>query len=566
MRRTMLAPILLPLLLLSLAACGAAPTAEAPVATSDRLQEANRLLGEEKPGEAEVLLETVVGEEPENGQAWFLLGRARLDSRQYQDALAAARRAEELGAGAAGQVVLMAQAGLGDLEGAAETFSAVLERPMQDLSGLRLFAEAEALRADPRFAVLFPEEFDDPFTEGAAVIHDWHGEGPGWEFGWEARNVGDVDGDGVSDAVVSAPAHPPAGDGDGAVYLYSGRSGELLWRVAGAPGAQLGAGVEAAGDVNGDGTPDVVAGAPGVRRVLVYAGEDGHVLLTLEGEESDGDSFGTKVAGVGDVDGDGQTDLLVGSPSSAGGDGRAYVYSGGDGARLATFDDGVAGSAYGSAASGASGDWGSLLVVGAPGAGSGGRVYVYRDLSGDPAFTIEAEESARRLGGMFASVVGDVDADGMPDVYASDWVDGGTGPAAGRIYVHSGRDGSRLLSVAGEAAGDGFGIGPARAGDVNGDGHDDLVVGAWQHRSAAPSGGKVYVLSGKDGSVLQTYTGRVPGETLGFDADGLGDVDGDGRIDYLVTSAWSLVNGVRSGRTLVVSGAISGDPVAAAGG
>jgi len=556
MRRTMLAAVLLLLVLLSLAACGPTSRSDAPVAAGDRLQEANRLLGEEKAEEAKALLEPLVSEEPENAQAWFLLGRARLLSREYEDALAAARRAVELGAGAASQVVLMAQAGLGDLDGAAETFPTVLARPVQDLSGLRLFSEAEALRTDPRFAVLFPEDFDDPFSEGPAVIHDWHGEGPGWEFGWEARNAGDVDGDGVSDAVVSAPAHRPAGGGDGAIDLYSGRSGALLWRVAGVAGARLGEGVEAAGDVNGDGTPDVVAGAPGVRQVLVYSGDDGRLLLTLEGEENVGDSFGTKVAGVGDLDGDGRADLLVGSPSSAAGDGRAYVYSGADGTRLATLDDGVTGSAFGAAASGASGDWGSLLVVGAPSAGNGGRVYVYRDLSGVPAFTIEAEESAQRLGGMFSSVVGDVDADGIPDVYASDWLDGGTGPAAGRIYVHSGRDGSRLFTVAGEAAGDGFGIGPARAGDVDGDGHDDLVVGAWQHKSAAPSGGKIYVLSGRDGSVLQTYTGRIPGETLGFDADGLGDVNGDGRIDFLVTSAWSLINGVRSGRTLVISGGV----------
>jgi hypothetical protein len=63
-------------------------------------------------------------------------------------------------------------------------------------------------------------------------------------------------------------------------------------------------------------------------------------------------------------------------------------------------------------------------------------------------------------------------------------------------------------------------------------------------------------MSGKDGAVLATYTGKVPGETLGFDTDGMGDVDGDGRIDFLLTSAWSLVNGARSGRTLVVKGVV----------
>jgi len=62
------------------------------------------------------------------------------------------------------------------------------------------------------------------------------------------------------------------------------------------------------------------------------------------------------------------------------------------------------------------------------------------------------------------------------------------------------------------------------------------------------------VLSGVDGKVLQSFTGRVPGETLGFDAVGVGDIDGDGATDYLLTSAWSMVNGVRSGRVFVVAG------------
>jgi hypothetical protein len=56
--------------------------------------------------------------------------------------------------------------------------------------------------------------------------------------------------------------------------------------------------------------------------------------------------------------------------------------------------------------------------------------------------------------------------------------------------------------------------------------------------------------------VLDTFTGKVPGETLGFDATGMGDVNGDGVIDLLVTSAWSAINGTRSGRMFIVSGRV----------
>ena len=88
----------------------------------------------------------------------------------------------------------------------------------------------------------------------------------------------------------------------------------------------------------------------------------------------------------------------------------------------------------------------------------------------------------------------------------------------------------------------------------DGDGHADLVVGAWQQRSAAPAAGKVYLYSGKDGTLIRAWTSKIMGETFGFDATGLGDVDGDGTIDLLLTSAWSTIRGAKSGRVWVVSG------------
>ena len=428
-----------------------------------------------------------------------------------------------------------------------------------DMSLVLTDDDLKSLRSDPRFERLIPkpEEFTNPFVEKVKVIHELSGETKGGQFGWIARRIGDVDGDKVNDFVTSAPTHPINGTPAGRVYVYSGKTARLLWMQTGPSGGRLGLGIEAAGDVNADRIPDVIASAPGAGKAFAYSGKDGKVLLTV-GSGDQSEAFGRHVAGIGDINGDGHSDLLVGAPgnNAAGqGAGRAYVFSGKDGSALLTLDGEHAGDGFGSAVA-AYAKRKNFLIVGAPNAGpkNNGRVYVYDGLNNKPKFTIEADETGAQLGAMFLSVVGDVNRDKIPDVYASDFSNTAKGPATGRIYVHSGADGRRLLTLTGEAANDGFGIGPADAGDVNHDGYDDLIVGAWQHSSAARSGGKVYLYSGKDGSLLRAYTCRIPGDTFGFDATGIGDVDGDGFIDFLLTSAWSGVNGFQSGRVFVVSG------------
>jgi hypothetical protein len=264
---------------------------------------------------------------------------------------------------------------------------------------------------------------------------------------------------------------------------------------------------------------------------------------------------------VGDVNRDGFADVIVGAPNnSASGDkaGRAYVYSGKDGSILLTLNGAQANDNFGSAVTGFSDQKHILLMVGAPGAGPNhtGRTYVYDGLSSVSKFTIEADDTGAALGYMFLTVLGDVDGDGVPDVYASDWSNSAKGPSTGRVYIHSGKDGHRLFTLTGETAGEGFGTSSSLAGDVDGDGHADVIVGAWQYSGAAVGAGRAYLYSGLDGHLIRTYTCKTPGDTLGFDSVAMGDVKGDGMSAFLITSGWSGVHGYHSGRVFLISSGV----------
>jgi|CXWL01.1.fsa_nt_gi hypothetical protein len=456
----------------------------------------------------------------------------------------------------------------GDNESALRALRVLRESGSYDLDLVKANADLVPLKSDPRFNDLFfkPADFVEPFVEPVRIVHEWRGENKGDIFGWIARSLGDVDGDDVSDIVTSAAGFTIEGQAAGKVYVYSGKTGRLLWSKIGEKGEGLGTGLESAGDVNGDGVRDVIAGSPSVGKAYVFEGRTGRLLWALSAGDP-GAGFGRGTSFAGDQDGDGCGDVIVGAPGAAGSStdpGHAYVFSGKTGKLMTTLKGESAGDGFGSIVAGSRDPKHPFLIVGAPAAGpvNTGRAYVYGGMDQPAKFVIDNEDGGVALGFMFVSVVGDTNKDGTPDIYASDWSSGTGGPATGRVFVHSGADGRRLLTFGGEGPGEGFGIGSADVGDVNGDGHDDLLLGAWQHRSAAMSGGRLHVLSGRDGSLLRRITGKVPGETLGFDATGVGDVTGDGVPDYLVTSAYSQVNGFQSGRVFILAG---DHPVARAG-
>jgi hypothetical protein len=378
------------------------------------------------------------------------------------------------------------------------------------------------------------------FVEPVTVLYTLESSNGTGSFGWAVSELGDVDGDDVQEAIVGEPFTAA-----GSTYVYSGRTGELVYRLDGQPGDQQGYAIADAGDADGDGVADIVSGAPAVGpgHAHLYSGATGELLHTFAGVHA-GDFFGGAVASAGDIDRDGSADVLVGAPRAAAGgasSGRAYIFSGRTYELLRKLDAGHHGDLFGTATDWTpdlNGDGVADQIVGARNAGPGqrGRAYVFSGKNGRPLFAIDAAVTGADLGWFFVAGVGDVNGDGTPDVYAADFGDSTLGPATGRAGVYSGRNGSQLRSFLGSSAGEG--LGPGReAGDVNADGRPDLSVGSWISSDGAPFAGQLEIYSGADGSLLRTMTSTTAGETFGFDSVGIGDADGDDRPDLIVSAA-----------------------------
>lgn len=536
-----------------------------PASSEGSLQAAARLLQAGDFAGAARILEPVTQTEPNNARAWRNLGLAERKLNQLDRAAAAFTRALEIEPQMPAPLLQLAIVRVlkHDNDGAFALLSKAKSSRKVDMTEMDATPELAPLKRDPRYAALLPsrKDFDNPFVEPVAILREWDGEAANDQFGWIARGIGDVDGDGVADFVTSAPTSAAGGKDAGRIYVYSTRSGKLLWKAGGRPGDQLGIGIEGAGDTNGDGIPDVIASAPGGGYANLYSGRDGRLLKTFKAEKT-GDDFGRHVAGIGDVNRDGYADVLIGAPGNSSNTGRAYVYSGKDGSLLVTLKGERPGDNFGSAVGGSFDQKRILFLAGAPSAGPNhtGRAYVYDRLSSVPKFTIDSDDTGAALGAMFLSVLGDTDGDGVPDVFASDWSNRAKGLSTGRVYVHSGTDGRRLYALTGETAGEGFGTSSSVAGDVDGDGRADLIIGAWQYSGAALGAGRTSLYSGADGRLLRTYTSRIPGDTFGFDAVTLGDVRGDNTSCFLITAGWSGVSGYRSGRIFLISSGIKRKP------
>jgi hypothetical protein len=197
------------------------------------------------------------------------------------------------------------------------------------------------------------------------------------------------------------------------------------------------------------------------------------------------------------------------------------------------------------------------LIVGASyndaGGSDAGRAYVYSGQTGGLLWTFTGEAASDRLG-WSVSGAGDVDDDGHDDLIVGARYNDAGGSAAGRAYVYSGQTGGLLWTFTGEAAGDRLGTSVSEAGDVNDDGYGDVIVGARNNDAGGSNAGRAYVYSGQTGGLLWTFTGEGSSNYFGHAVSGAGDVDDDGYDDLIVSAPSNDAGGTDAGRAYVYSG------------
>ncbi len=395
------------------------------------------------------------------------------------------------------------------------------------------------------------------------------GDSAGDRLGQSVSGAGDVNGDGFDDIIVGAAFDDNNGFSSGSARVYSGFDGAILYTFDGdSSDDRLGYSVSGAGDVNGDGFADLIAGAPADDNngsasgsARVYSGFDGAILYTFNGDSAF-DQLGFSVSGAGDVNGDGFGDIIAGawSDDNNGSDsGSARVYSGFDGAILYTFNGDSGSDILGFSVSGAgdvNGDSFDDIIAGAQGDDNNGfdsgSARVYSGFDGAILCTFNGDAAGDQLGSS-VSGAGDVNGDGFGDIIAGARSDDNNGSNSGSVRVYSGFDGAILFTFNGDSADDQLGLSASGAGDVNGDGFDDIITGARGDDNNGLSSGSARVYSGFDGAILFTFNGDSFGDILGDSVSGAGDVNGDGFAD-VIAGAWrDDNNGLDSGSARVFS-------------
>jgi len=333
---------------------------------------------------------------------------------------------------------------------------------------------------------------------------DFYGDSPGDNFGVCLSSIGDITGDGIPDLLVGASDMDEGAQNGGYIVLFSGADGSRIGRIdnpqTGNLTAMFGHSVSEAGDVNGDGTPDFIVGAPGANpqgiteagRAYVFSGRidlNFPVIYKLNGENSYDRLGGCcgSTDSVGDLNNDGRTELAVpaqyADPGGRINAGSYYIF------------DGAAGTQY-------------------------------QRPDGQGPLRFDGENPGDMLGGMkycecgWIAVVGDLNNDGYKDfMVGAPWADVNNDPDAGQVLIFSGYDASILLRIDNPDPNHNphtFGVGGANIGDLNGDGNTEVIIGAPSYAYLNPEIGSAYLFSLEDGLIdnnpLQVNTNNTFGQ------------------------------------------------------
>ena len=360
---------------------------------------------------------------------------------------------------------------------------------------------------------------------------------PGDQLGRSVARVGDVDLDGAPDFVVGAPTPAGFASAPGYALVVSGADGHAIHRLLTTGEADLfGWSVAGPGDVDGDNVGDVLVGQPGSEPVAgearMFSGRTGVLIFEINGGSGDSwDGFGYAVAGAGDLDSDSHADFMVGQPSLSGEEpGHVQVCGGVDGNVLYTLTGLSAGDGFGAAVAGAGLVDGDNVPDLIVGTSHGAYVRVFSGATGALLHHFNGP------GAGFGSVVaglGDFDGDGAGDI-------GIGAPVFDSVDIMSGATGALLRRF--ETLGGSFGAALAPLGDVDGDGTPDLLVGSPDDTLLGQEGcGSAQVVSGQTGGHLYKFFGNNAGEHAGAAVASLGDTDADDLPELLVGTPSDVV-------------------------